>query len=462
MGFARAAKGGRRLDRKDARSAHALPAQTVGKPYKDDWSIDRAMSQAMLKVIPIFRAVHVIADNQARLPFAVNEGSETGPEIPGHELVRILNQRANPDESAYAFRYRLSAQVLLSRKGAFVEIVRDRVGRIRHLYLMDPRKTDPVVSKAATTATPKGGEPKGVVDYFEVNLGQGAKEKREPDEVAWIRLPHPFDILKGMTPLEAAGLTIDIEVLARLYNRTFLQNDGRPGGIVGVKGDVDEDVADELESRFNVGTHGAGRITVLEADELSWVDTAVSPRDAQYIQALAGTKVDLLGAFGVPESLAYGNASQRTYDNVDAERYIFWESAMLGHLALLGDGLNHADGEETTFSHFDTSGVDVLQRVEIARREEMRAEVAAGTRTLDSYLEAIGEDPVGTAEARSYFRPMGEVPYATEGGGTPPTSLVATTAAEAAKAAVEALEGKDRGVVTPFRYSPRRGATGST
>jgi HK97 family phage portal protein len=460
MGFVKSAKGGRAPETKDARTAYAIQPQQAGKPYKDDWDIDRAMSQAMAKVIPIFRAVHAIADAQARLPFQVNQGGEDGPEIKTHDLVRILNQRANPDESAYTFRYRLTGQVLLSRKGAFVELVKDRLGNLRHAYLLDPRKTSPVVAKTVNTKTPASKDPTRLVESYEVDLGQGQKDHLDPENVIWFRLPHPFDPLKGLTPLEAAGLTIDIDVLARLYNRTFLQNDGRPGGIVGVKGDMDDDVAEELESRFNVGTRGAGRITVLEADGLDWVDTATSPRDAQYIQALAATKVDLLGAFGVPESIAYGNASQRTFDNVDAERYIFWDPTMLGHLALLGDGFNQADGSDETYSHFDVSGVDVLQRVEVTRRKEMREEVDAGVRTLDSYLEATGEEVVGSPEARSYFRPMGEVPYATEGEEATILSLVQTTADAAAKAAVAALEEKRRGVVTPFRYTPHEGEPG--
>ena len=462
MKFLSGLKSGRApLSGKDARLAYALPAQKTGKPYKDDWDLDRAIREAMKKVIPVFRAVHVIADTQARLPFKVWEGEEYGPEIPDHDLVRLMNQRANPDESPYVFRYRLSAQVLLSRRGAFVEIVRNRLGGIFALYLLDPRKTAPVPNpRLAPDAPPiRNGEVVRLVDEFEVDLGQGRTRRISADDVIWVRLPHPVDPLLGMTPLEAAGLTIDIDVLARLYNRTFLQNDGRPGGIVGVKGEMDDDVADELDSRFNQGTRGAGRITVLEADGLDWVDTAVSPRDAQYVEALANTKVDILGAFGVPESLAYGNASQRTYDNAEAERSLLWEAAELGHLALLGDAMNQADGDENTYSGFDLSGVEVLQRAEKARREEMRAEVQAGVRTLDSYLEETGHDPLGTPEARSYWRPMGDVPYTAEGDLAPVLSLVESTAEAAAKKVLEGLEQK--GVVTPFRYRPRGASEGA-
>lgn len=449
-----------RLETKDARSAYfpALGPQKVGKPYKDDWDLDRIIKDAMKKVVPVFRAVHVISDTQARLPAVVRDGHrEKGQEIEDHDLVRLLNHRANPDENAYVFRYRLSAQVLLSRKGAFVQKIMDRGGAIRHLYLLDPRKTNPVPSARLSSTGMVRGEAIRLVDHYQVDLGAGQTETLSPDEVAWVRLPHPVDPLAGMTPLEAAGLTIDIDVLARLYNRTFLQNDGRPGGIVGVKGDMDEEVEEELDARFNVGTSGAGRITIVEADGLDWVDTAVSPRDAQYVEALANSKVDILGAFGVPESLAYGNASQRTYDNAEAERSLLWEAQELGHLALLAAGLDELDGQEDTFTGFDLSGVEVLQRAEKARREEMRDEVTKGTRTLDSYLEETGRDAVGSDEARAYWRPMGEVPYAIDGQTTPPVALVQAAAEAGAKAALEALEKKE-GVVTPFRYHPQRGA----
>ena len=444
MGFAREVKAARRpvVVSKDARLAFNIPGQKIGKPYKDDWDLDRAIRDGLNKVIWVFRSVHAIADNQARLPLEVAQGSEEGVAIPDHPLVPLFNQAPNEDETPYAFRYRWSSQVLLSRKGAFVEVVRSRgSGEIVQAFLHDPRKIHPVPGS------------KRLVDQFAVDVGAGKFEYLKPEDIIWTRLPHPVDPLAGLTPMEAAGLSIDTDVLARLYNRTFLQNDGRPGGIVGVKGEMDDDVADELDTRFNGGTRGAGRITVIEADGLDWVDTATTPRDAQYVEGRKVTKEDILGAFGVPESVALGNASQRTYENADAERAIFWESTMLGHLALLGDGLNRADQDPETFVRFDLTGVDVLQRVEKTRREEMRDEVKDGVRTLDSYLEATGREGLGTDEARSYWMPMGLVPIATEGKPAPVVSIVQDAVAKYLDASLET-----KGVVAPFRHVVPRGA----
>lgn len=459
MKFAREAKAGRPpIARKDARIAYGPAVSRPGQPYKDSWDIDRAIRDGLNKVIWVFRAVHAIADNAARLSIEVGQGAEDGPAIPNHPLVTLLNQAPNDDESAYSFRYRLSSQILLSRKGAMIEWVRGRVsGDPVQAFLLDPRKTWPVPTKSLDPRERISKTPR-LVDHFLVEIGPGQYEKVAVENVSWIRLPHPVDPLGGLTPLEAAGLSIDTAVLARLYNRTFLQNDGRPGGIVAVKGEMDDDVADDLDARWNGGTSGAGRISVIEADGLDWVDTAISPRDAQYVESLKITKEDILGAFGTPESIALANASQRTYENADAEKEIFWESTMLGHLGLIGDGLNRVDQDPSTFVRFDLENVEALQRARIRRREEMRNEVKDGVRTLDSYLEEVGEDPVGSPEARSYFRPMGEVPYATVGEDAPVLSLVQDVAQEAAKNAIAAMESK--GVVAPFRLGgsggPRR------
>lgn len=427
------------LQAKAGGPGYGVNASAVGKPYKDDWDLDRVIKDALKKVIPVFRAVHVISDTQARLPFVVRQGAEDGPEIETHDLVRLMNQRPNEDETPYVFRYRLSSQVLLSRRGAFVEMVPSRGGGIAQLHLLDPRKTYPVPGESS------------LIQRYEQDLGGGKTRPIKKEAVIWVRLPHPVDPLGGLTPLEAAGLTVDIDVLAKLYNRTFLQNDGRPGGIVAIKGEMDDDEADELDERWNGSTRGAGRISIIEADGLDWVDTAISPRDAQYVEALGLTKVDILGAFGVPESLAYGNASGRTYDNAQAERSLLWEAAELGHLALLQDAFNQADGDDSTYSGFDLSGVEVLQRAEAEKRKEMRDEVKEGVRTLDSYLEATGVEALGTPESRSYWRPMGDVPYTTEGEAAPILSIVQDAANAAAKRAVEEMETKGR-VVAPFRY----------
>lgn len=453
MGFLREAKGlTPALEGKSARTAFAVSSWQRGRPYQTGWSVERAVEDGLSKVHLLWRAIHAIADNEARLPMLLRKGHPLkGTPIEDHFALPLLNVRANPDERSYPFRYALSAQVLISKKGAMVEVIRNRLGDPIALYLHHPDKISPVPD-------PSG---KRLVSGFVVDLGEGKTETLKSEDVIWFKRRHPTNPYLSWTPLESIGIDVDIAFLARLYNRTFLKNDGRPGGIVGVKGDLDDDVKEDLEDRWNQPiTIGPGRISVVEADGLDFVDTAVTPRDAQYVESMKITKESILGGMGTPESVALAYAADRTYDNAEAEKFIFWESTMAGHCALLANCWNDLDPDDSVFTGYDFSGVDVLQRVEAKRRETMRAEVQAGVRTLNSYLEETGEERIASPEADAYWLPMSYVPIAYADGVVPtvnPGEATVTPLRERMQAAALAiaLESKEGG--PPFVWPPTGG-----
>jgi HK97 family phage portal protein len=367
----------------------------VGMPYKGSWNLDRAVRDALLRVTWIFRAVHAIASNQAGLPIVVRQGDRfTGDPIDDHFALPLLNRSPNEIDGRYggawAFRYRLSALMLLNPRGQFVEIVPDNLGRPVSLHHLPPTYVHPVPDR------------KKFVSKFVLDMPGVRSRDIDPDHVLWFRYaPHPIDPYDGMTPLQAAGIAVDTDWLARLYNRRFLQNDGRPGGILAIDGDADDDVIKELRQRFSGGVNGAGRVSVLEAEDAKFVDTAITPRDAQYAQLRSMSRDECYQAFGVPESVA-GNAAGRTFDNADAELRGFWMETQRGsHLPTIGAGFDPLDDDPETFVGFDLSGIDVLQRSERQRAEFEMKEVEKGLRSTDEYRENRPDlEPIGTPEAQ--------------------------------------------------------------
>lgn len=397
------------LERKDAatRRATSSPYFSFGFPYYSNWSIDRAVKDGYERVIWVYRAINAVASNASRLPIELRSGTEDGPLAAPQALNRLLNRRANPFESAAIFRYRLSSQLLLSKKGVFVEVVRDRAGRPAQLTLLPPAYTWPIPDR------------NDFISGFRVDIS-GQSPEFVPylnpaglPNVLWIRLPHPTDPYSGSTPMESAGISIDLDYYARLYNRTFLQNDGRPGGILAVGGEIDEEDGDELKRRFN-GNGQAGRVSVIEADDVTWVDTAVTPRDAQYIQGRAATKEDILIAFGVPESVI-GNASGRTYDNADAERLVFWQETMLAHLDLLSgfyDFLTEGGIDDDVYVRHNTTSVDVLQRAKEAKEKHNAEMIVRGLKSPDEGRESSGLEEYDVPGSRSLYLPKTLSPIA--------------------------------------------------
>lgn len=401
------------------RVAAAVAYRTRGLPYQTMWDVDRAVRDGFERVLWVYRCVDAIATNQARAPIQLRKGARDGPVVDGTglDILRLLNRRPNGYETAEQFRYRLSCQLLLSKQGVFIELVPSNSGGLAEIHLLPPSRTAPIPGAVFETyRNPlQPGEvpppPPRFVDGYRVTYASGGWYDLEPNRVLWIRKPHPTDPYQGVTPLEASGLTADIDFYARLFNRNFLLNDGRPGGLVAVKGELSQEDAKELKQRFQGGPQQAGRTTVIEADEVSWVDTATTPRDAQYVQMLTTTKNDLLLAFGTPESVL-GNASNRTYDNAGAEEAIFWRVTMIPHCELIDgafDTLTPGSIDDDLFLVHDTSGIAPLQRDKREKDAKLLQEYQAGAITLDMYLEGTGRKAINVPGSRVFWVPTGKI-----------------------------------------------------
>lgn len=356
----------------------------AGKPYRDSWDIERAYREGMAKVTWVTRCIDAIAGNQARLPVILRKDNSPSGKIvtdnKNNEILDILNTKSNMGENSFVFRYRLSSQLLLSSRGAFIEKVRGRDGSIVALQLLPPQHTAPIP------------DPKKFVAGFEVDMRNGTKVTLNAEDVIWIRKPHPLDPYLSLTPLESAGIAIEIENLSKIYNRNFLLNDGRPGGMIVVRGEIDDDDKDELRARFRGNVNRAGAITVVSSDEgVDYVDTGASPRDANYIQMRQITKEEILAAFGVPESVI-GNASGRTFSNAGEEHRVFWNETLLPHLELIGRGLDELDPEH--YIDFDTSDVPILVLYKQERERYLLDEFQNGLISGNEYRAHTGRKRV--------------------------------------------------------------------
>lgn len=356
----------------------------AGKPYRDSWDIERAYREGMAKVTWVTRCIDAIAGNQARLPVILRKDNSPSGKIvtdnKNNEILDILNTKSNMGENSFVFRYRLSSQLLLSSRGAFIEKVRGRDGSIVALQLLPPQHTAPIP------------DPKKFVAGFEVDMRNGTKVTLNAEDVIWIRKPHPLDPYLSLTPLESAGIAVEIENLSKIYNRNFLLNDGRPGGMIVVRGEIDDDDKDELRARFRGNVNRAGAITVVSSDEgVDYVDTGASPRDANYIQMRQITKEEILAAFGVPESVI-GNASGRTFSNAGEEHRVFWNETLLPHLELIGRGLDELDPEH--YIDFDTSDVPILILYKQERERYLLDEFQNGLISGNEYRAHTGRKRV--------------------------------------------------------------------
>ncbi|MFE3139647.1 phage portal protein [Streptomyces scopuliridis] len=360
------------------------------------WDLDRVIQEGYERSIWTFKAIEAISKHPGALTVEIGRGGDErqfAETLSDHPLLHVLNVQTNPLERASVFKKRLSAQVLLSKKGAFVEITRSRGGTITRLDLLPPNRVEP-------TPDPHGD----YVSHFEFTTYDGRVRELDPSRVLWLRDPHPTDPFCGVTPLEAAGLSVDLDVKARMYNIAFIDNDARPSGIVGIDVDgLDQREIDRIQQRLAPGAQHAGETVVVGSGPggLNYVDTSTRPRDMNYETLAKTAKDEILSAFGVPESVV-GNASERTYANADREEWNFWQHTELPHLALFASAFA-VDLDDGWSLRFNTSTVEALEFPRRQRREEARQEWNAGLITVDEYREIAGRRPFNVPHTRALW-----------------------------------------------------------
>lgn len=387
-------------------SGTALPFG-IGSLYSDwdgGWDFDKSVNEGLERVIWVARCVDAIASNESKLPIKIRKGDPKNGKFVEDEdmknILRLLNGRPNSYEDAQMFRYRRSAQQLLSKRGTFIELVRNQLGRVAELHLIPPDVIEPIPD-----------EYKFISGFRITGTYRNYGDEIPMENVLWHRgKPHPQDPYSQMTPMMSAGLAIDTDFFARLYNRNFLANGGKSGLLIAVKGQLQQTDADELKYRFRGGPYNAGTPTVIEAEHLQVEDLGATPHDIQWLQAIQGSKEDILIAFGVPESLI-GNASGRTFDNADQEEENFWEVTEEAHCTSWARSLDPLTGsvEDDRYIAYDFSEVEALQRAKRKKEERAKADYESGLLTIDEYFELLGKEKWNVPGTRVLYLKNGQV-----------------------------------------------------
>lgn len=363
-----------------------------GQPYRDNWDYERIVQQGYERCILVFRCVDIIAWHAARLPMGLRQGDPVfGDWVrPNDPLLRLLNRAPNKYLTGLQFRWLIIAQLLLNRQGAFIEVI-TKNGKVVGLFLMPPGRTAPVVSNTTFVESFEVQVNAGITDT--VRLAPYTPGGPDGSSILWIRHMHPSDPYSGSSPLQAMGVDIDSNFLARLYNRNFLARDGRPAGIVTISGDVSPDDREEIGRRVNGAQAGGPNIAVVEGEDLKYVDLMTSQRDAQFVNLAEMTEDNILTGFGIPKSIL-GNASKRTFTNAGQEEQNFWNSTMLLWIGLIDDALDQLTPgglEDDVWLRHNTDSITILQQPRMDRRKAALAEFLGGAITLQQFAVIAGE-----------------------------------------------------------------------
>lgn len=196
-------------------------------------------------------------------------------------------------------------------------------------------------------------------------------------KIAHFKLHTPYDLLRGVSPLQAAGAALAANNAISAHQAAFFGNMSRPSGVLSTDTMLTRDQMTMLREAWEAQSQGinSGKVPILGGG-IKWFPMSLSAEDSQIIDAYRMTVMDISRAFRVPLPLLNvtegmtGGTAEAVINNWLAQGLGF----LLGHVELVMTRALGLPVDEIL--DFDT---DVLLRLDLkARMEAMNIAVIGG------------------------------------------------------------------------------------
>ncbi|HWW02091.1 MAG TPA: phage portal protein [Candidatus Acidoferrum sp.] len=389
-------------------AAAPRPAQRSLSPDVAAWltgsdsSPSPSLSNAYEQVVWVYRAVTILAEQIANIPFLFSAG-ERGREnlITSGPLLHFYNQ---PHPHINRFQYWELRVLWLMLRGECIRIpiYRDQAGTLSLASGVPVDMPTPTLHQrsqlfAATETTARPAErqkptiktilildPARFTHIIQNNrlagwrYNGGPQEPLDsqvflPEEIWFEKLPNPFDFWRGLPPLCVAGLAAKTDFAASSFMRGLIDNNAENGLIVR----TDQQLSDEQREQISAALRdrkrraGAADRSVLLWGTSEIVQPQLTSADLQFLENRKFSRAEICAAFGVPEEIVT-STDHAKYDVMQGARLNFIENRIAPLCARL-----EAE-EQKTVRLLDPNAVgwfdlDSLPIMQAARRTRLAA-----------------------------------------------------------------------------------------
>lgn len=253
---------------------------------------------------------------------------------------------------------------------------------------------------------------------YDIDIGGGEFVPISSKDIIQFKRRNPLNDLYGMPPLMPISGRVDIDNYTRDFVKTFFLNAGVPGGVLTIKGSVDDEEKEMIRNRFRNTVGGPSHwhdLLILDNAESTF-----TPMTAQLgarglvipdLDEISEARIPMV--FGVPQSLigtrtSYANGG---YANKRAEKTEFWDNTLSPMYQEMVGPLNMnlvPDFTRVDEIAFDLSQVRALQEDIDKVHARIRADYESGLMPLETAQNRIG---LANNERKGmYLVPMTVVP----------------------------------------------------
>lgn len=356
----------------------------------------------------VHKAIKVVADNLSALPARVvtGQGREAEP-VDGHPLTQLLDMPNTEMSGADLVREWVISMMLGGEHGW--EAVR---GQSRRTFVeLWPR--EPNIFSVLPGAM---GRRYRRVQGYKIDDGAADPYTVPPDEFIHHKFFNPLVVWRGLAPITAIRMSIQIDQLSQAWTRLFFSNQARPDFAIiapeGITRTERDEIYSELDQR--VGGDQVHRPIILENGITDIKPFSFPPKDLEWVAQREMSRDEIGAVFGVPdEIMGYG---RDTYENFATAETVLWTLTIVPLAGLKDDTITRWGRrvgllKPTERVETDLSDVSALQEDVSAKIEQLNTLAGRGypVNVLDEYL-GLG---IGSVQGGDVgYLPLGMVPVA--------------------------------------------------
>ena len=244
-----------------------------------------------LAISAVWSCITIVAGDLATLPLLTYRRNSVGRDrATDHYLWGLLQDEANPEQSAFRFKQLMQAWVMLWGN-AYAEIEINGRGQVTALWPWRPDRVK--ISRAGSSSGP-------LVYTYKTQDNKAFSVPRE-------RMLHirsmGIDGVTGLSPIEQHRQTMGLSRAVTKHGAKFFSNGARPLGIIRHPQTLGDKAYERIKATWaedHQGLDNAHRVAILE-EGMEWKDTGANMVDAQYIETYKITAEDIFRIYNVPQ-----------------------------------------------------------------------------------------------------------------------------------------------------------------
>jgi len=298
----------------------------------------------------VYKCVSVISENIATVPLLLFDKGTMNP-IPYTNPMYDSFTTPNPYDNFDDLMSSISTFYTLYGEAFIVNFAGP--GKTFEMWSLDPRLMKEVLN-----------EKTGMLEGWVFNK----KVPFELDEVAQIKRRNPYNQWRGLSPLLASSIELDIDYKSSRYQDGLLTNGAVPGGIITVPENalISDEEMKKIRRTWqgrHQGPDKAAKVAVLKSG-LTYTPIAMDNDKMQFVDTRKYTREAILMTFGVPSVVA-GITEGVNRTSAEAQLKLFWRVTIKPQLERINSKLVWdiiPKYYPNVVSHFDYRKIDELQK----------------------------------------------------------------------------------------------------